>query len=191
MRKIVLLMHVSLDGFVAGLNGEMDWIKLDNELWDYVTSVTDAADTAVYGAITFRMMESYWPTAATQPGATAHDIDHARWVNNAHKLVVSKSIKSSNWADTEILHENIEKRMLELKHTSGKNLLMLGSPSLAQSFMEAGLIDELRLNVNPVVLGAGKPLFKDGAGRIDLKLEGRRPFASGVVGLHYDLLRNP
>src|SRR6185295_1864698 len=97
MRKVVLLMHTSLDGFMAGPHGEMDWITFDEELADEVGKITDNADTALYGRITYDMMESYWPTAAEGPTASRHDVQHANWVNNALKIVFSKSLKETNW----------------------------------------------------------------------------------------------
>src|SRR5271154_1963938 len=103
MRKIMLLMHVSLDGFVCGLNGEMDWIKLSDDLWDHVKSITDRADTVLYGAVTYKMMESYWPTAAQQPNATKHDIDHANWANNTQKIVFSKQDIAISWQHTTVI----------------------------------------------------------------------------------------
>src|SRR5436853_7158414 len=82
MRRLVLFMHTSVDGFVAGLNGEMDWINVDDDMFEYAGKQTDLADTALYGRITYQMMESYWPTAADQPNATKHDIQHSRWYNS-------------------------------------------------------------------------------------------------------------
>jgi dihydrofolate reductase len=188
MRKIVLLMHVSLDGFVAGPNGEMDWIKLDDRLWDYVTTVTDASDAALFGANTYKLMESYWPTAAEQPNATKHDIDHAHWVNTATKLVFSKTLDKTDWEGTRIIRKDIAEEMTAIKKQPGKNLLMIGSPTLAQSFMQMGLIDEFRLNINPIVLGAGKNLFEGIKQPINLTLTSTQTFDSGVVALTYNKL---
>ena len=186
MRKIVLLMHVSLDGFVAGPSGAMDWIRIDDELWDFVTTITDAADTALYGARTYQMMESYWPTAAQQPDATKHDIEHARWANTSKKLVFSKTLQTTNWDKTSIVGENWVDEITRLKKQPGKNMLMLGSPSLARSFMDLGLIDEYRLNVNPVALGVGLALFEGLGQPMNLELVGMKRFESGVLGLHYE-----
>ena len=78
MRKIISFMHISLDGFVAGLNGEMDWIKVDEEIFDYVGKRIGEGDTALYGQVTYQMMENYWPAAGTKPEATRHDIEHSK-----------------------------------------------------------------------------------------------------------------
>jgi dihydrofolate reductase len=182
-------MHVSLDGFVCGPNGEMDWIKLGDEMWDYVTTITDAADTALYGQVTYHMMEDYWPTAADKPNATKHDIEHAHWVNAASKIVFSKTLQKTNWEGARIVRANIAEEMATLKNQPGKNLLMLGSPTLAHSFMELDLIDEFRLNINPIVIGKGKPLFKDIGKKIDLKLIAEKKFENGVLALRYDRIK--
>jgi dihydrofolate reductase len=181
-------MHISLDGYVAGSNGEMDWIKLDDELWDYVTNITDAADTAIYGANTYKLMEAYWPTAANQQNATKHDIGHAHWVNNAAKLVFSKKLEKTDWQGAKIVRDNIKEEITALKAQPGKNLLIIGSPSLARSFMQMGLIDELRLNVNPVILGSGKSLFDDIHQLINLSLVSNQTFKSGVLAVTYNKL---
>ena len=89
MRKIILSQHASLDGFVAGPNGEMDWILLDDEMFDLVGSFTDAADTGLYGRVTYELMDNYWPDAGNKPNASKHDIQHSTWYNNVQKIVVS------------------------------------------------------------------------------------------------------
>ena len=185
MRNVILLMHVSLDGFVAGANGEMDWIRFDDQLVDDVAELTDAADTALFGRVTYQMMEGYWPTAADSADATKHDIDHARWVNQAPKIVFSRTLEKTEWQHSRIVRDHIPEEIARLKQQSGKNLLMIGSTSTAHTFMQLGLIDEYRINVNPVVLGSGIPLFAGIRDAINLQLVQAKTYASGVVGLHY------
>jgi len=185
MRNVILLMHVSLDGFVAGPNGEMDWIRFDDTLVDDVAELTDTADTALFGRVTYQMMAGYWPTAAESPDATKHDIDHARWVNNAPKLVFSRTLENVAWQHSRIVRDNFPEEIARLKQQPGKNLLMIGSTRTAQTFMQLGLIDEYRLNINPVVLGSGSPLFADIKSPINLQLSNTKMYPSGVVGLHY------
>ena len=93
MRKLILSLHTSLDGFVAGSNGEMDWIKLDDEIFDLVGKFTVEADTALYGRKTYQMMESYWPTAADKPDATKHDIEHSQWYNKVNTVILSRTLR--------------------------------------------------------------------------------------------------
>ncbi len=185
MRKLVLLMHTSLDGFVAGPNGEMDWIYVDDEMFNIAGERTNEADTALYGRITYQMMESYWPTAASQPAATKHDIEHSAWYNSVRKVVLSRTMKGAGLANTEIICENIADEVNRLKQEPGKDILLIGSPSAVHSLMEDNLIDEYWLFINPVLLGQGIPLFKDIKNIIKLILLSAKVFASGVVCLNY------
>ena len=185
MRKVILLMHVSLDSFVAGPNGEIDWIYLDDEMFEDVHDLVNTADTALYGRVTYQLMESYRPTAADSPTATKHDHDHARWVNPAPKIVFSRTLKKAEWQNTRIVKDHIAEEIAKLKRQPGKNLILFASPSLALTFMNLGLIDEYWSNVNPVVLGKGKPLFKDISNIHQLKLLESKTYKTGVVKLHY------
>src|SRR6185295_15463469 len=103
MRKIISFMHISLDGFVAGLNGEMDWIKVDEEIFDYVGKRISEGDTALYGRVTYQMMESYWPAAGAKPAASKHDIEHSKWYNNVHKVVLSKTLEEADLTNATII----------------------------------------------------------------------------------------
>lgn len=179
-------MHMSLDGYVAGPNGEMDWIRVDADIWPYVTRLTDAADTALFGRNTYKMMEAYWPTAADQPGASQHDIDHSRWINNARKIVFSNTLKETNWDRSMIASGPIAQEVQKLRKEAGKNLLMIGSTSLSHAFTELGLIDDYYINLNPVLLGMGMPLFTRITETTNLKLVESHTFKCGVVGLHYE-----
>ena len=89
MRKLIISLHTTLDGFAAGPNGEMDWINVDEEMFEYAARRTNEADTALYGRVTYQMMESYWPTAGDQPNATKHDKQHSSWYNKVTKVVLS------------------------------------------------------------------------------------------------------
>src|SRR5689334_1921055 len=106
MRKIISFVHISLDGFVAGPNGEMNWIKVDEELFDYIGKRISETDAALYGRITYQMMEGYWPTAGDEPDASKHDKEHSAWYKKAQKLVLSKTMKNSNLPNTKIISDN-------------------------------------------------------------------------------------
>src|SRR4029078_2089660 len=99
MRKIISFMHISLDGFVAGPKGEMDWIKVYEEIFDYVGKRITETHTALYGRVTYQMMENYWPAAGNKPAATRHDIEHSKWYNKVHKVVLSKTIQDEGLAN--------------------------------------------------------------------------------------------
>ncbi len=186
MRNLIFFMHTSLDGFVAGLNGEMDWIKVDEEMFDFVATMTDQADAALYGRVTYEMMQSYWPTAGEQPNATKHDKEHSNWYNNVSKVVLSKTMQETGLHNTKVIGGQLSDNINKLKQQDGKNILIFGSPGASQSLLNEGLIDEFWLFVNPIILGQGMPLFKDITGTIKLKLAESKPFACGVIALHYE-----
>jgi len=183
MRKIISFMHISLDGFVAGPNGEMDWIKVDEEIFDYGARRISEGDTALYGRVTYQMMESYWPTAADKPTATRHDIEHSRWYSKIRKLVLSKTMKDQGL--TKVISDNLSDRINEIKQEEGPDILLFGSPTATHSLMQQNLIDGYWLFVNPVILGQGIPLFVDIKDKINLKLLTTRQFTSGVTELNY------
>jgi dihydrofolate reductase len=185
MRKLVLLMHTSLDGFVAGPNGEMDWIQVGEELFDVVGEKTAEADTALYGRVTFQMMEGYWPTAGDEPGASKHDLEHSKWYNTVKKVVVTKTLNYADYSNTSIIRDEVPSSVNALKQLGGKDILIIGSPSVVHALLEDNLIDEYWLMVNPVLLGKGIPLFKNIWSIKKLKLEDVLKFNSGVVCLHY------
>jgi dihydrofolate reductase len=185
MKQLILLMHVSLDGFVAGPNGEMDFITFNEAQFDFVGTLTDNANTVLYGRKTWEMMEPYWPTADQKPNATNHTKKHAAWYRQSLKLVVSNTLQKGG-ENTRIISGDIVKIMNEEKQRGSSDILMIGSPSTAHTFTNAGLIDQFWLFLNPVILGAGIPLFKDVTARKQLKLVETKPFDTGVVGLHYE-----
>jgi dihydrofolate reductase len=185
MRSLVYFMHASLDGFVATLNGELNWIKVDDELFDYVATMTDEADTALYGRATYEMMEAYWPTAGKKPAATKHEIQHSIWYNKVAKVVLSRTMIETGLKNTKVISDNLSENIAELKQQPGKNILIFGSPGASHSLLNAGLIDEFRIFINPVLLGEGIPLFKDVPGLMNLKLLETKTFSSGVIALHY------
>ncbi|MEO8664500.1 MAG: dihydrofolate reductase family protein [Ignavibacteria bacterium] len=189
MRKVILLMHVSLDGFVAGPNGEMDWIIVNEEMYEGVNKILEDVDTPIYGRVTYGMMESYWPTIPSNPSSSALERKHAEWVEKVHKIVFSRTLDKVEWNNTRLIKENISEEMAKLKQKEGKNMMIFGSPGLSHTFMSLGLIDEYRLNINPVILGEGIPLFKNIDGKINLRLLESEQLKSGVVGLHYESVR--
>ena len=186
MRNIISFMHISLDGFVAGPKGEMNWIKVDEEIFDYIGKRISESDSALYGRVTYQMMEGYWPTAGDEPGASKHDIEHSKWYKHAHKLVLSNTMKEAGLTNTTILNENLPERIHQIKQQPGKEILLFGSPTATHSLIQQNLIDGFWLFVNPVVLGEGIPLFTGIKEKIKLKLlPVSRQFASGVTELNY------
>lgn len=185
MRKLFSFMHMSLDGFVAGPNGEMNWIKVDEEIFDYVGIRIGQGDTAMYGRKTYEMMENYWPTAGDKPSASKHDIEHSKWYKNVHKVVLSRTLKAEQRANTTIISDDIVAQTNAVKQREGGDILLFGSPSATHVLMAEGLIDGYWLFVNPIVLGQGIPLFANVKDKIKLTLRNTRRFTSGVTELDY------
>jgi dihydrofolate reductase len=189
MRKIISFMHISLDGFVAGPNGEMNWIKVDEEIFDHVGKRIGETDTALYGRVTYEMMENYWPNAGSKPNASKHDIDHSKWYKKAGKVVLSKTMKDAHLPNTTIISDNLSDRINEIKGHAGTEILLFGSPTATHALIQQNLIDGYWLFVNPIILGQGIPLFVNIKDKIKLKLLASRQFTSGVTELNYTLDR--
>jgi dihydrofolate reductase len=193
MKKLISFMHISLDGFVAEPNGEMNWIKADEELFNYVGKRISQGDTSLYGRVTYQMMENYWSTAGDKPTATNHEIEHSNWYKNVHKVVLSKSMKDKVLDNTAIISDNLSERINEIKqsrNSGSKEVLLFGSPTATYSLMQQNLIDGYWLFVNPIILGQGIPLFKDIKNKIKLRLlPTTRQFNCGVTELNYEVDR--
>ena len=187
MGNIVLFMHVSLDGFAAGPKGEMDWIHVDDEIFDFVSERITKTNTALYGRVTFQMMESYWPTAAEKPGAGKHDKEHAAWYKIAHKVVLSKTLNQEAFTNTTVIGENYADAIRRLKKETPGEILLFGSPSTAHALLAENLIDKCWLFVNPALLGEGIPVFKGIKEKQSLKLLQTHVFSSGVVCLSHEV----
>ncbi|MFK7694917.1 dihydrofolate reductase family protein [Paenibacillus sp. HJGM_3] len=176
MRKLIVQEFVTLDGFFAGPNGEIDWHIVDEEYDEYANRFLHSVDMLLFGKVTYQMMASYWPTAH-------HGI--ADFMNSISKVVVSTSLENAEWQNTRLVKENVVEEITRLKQQSAKDMAIFGSASLASTLLYADLIDEYQLTVAPVVLGEGKPLFRDVQDRINMKLLRTRTLQSGCIQLHY------
>lgn len=177
-------MHVSLDGFVAGKNGEMDWISFNDELFDSVGHLTETADAALYGRKTFEMMDAYWPTAADTPNPSAHTKQHAAWYKRVTKYVVSNTMQGKDRDKTKFINGDLKSKVNNLKQESAGNIVIFGSPSAIQPLIAEGLIDDFYLFINPVILGEGIAMF--GVNKATLSLVSTKTFEKlGIVRLHY------
>lgn len=185
MRKLVLFMHISLDGFGADANRGLDWISYDSELQQYADGIVATVGSPVYGRVTYELMAGYWPKVLENPNASEHSKAHAQWVDKATKIVFSRTMKKADWNNTIVINDNIAEEINKLKQQAGKDLVIFGSPGLSHSFMELDLIDEYQLTLNPVLLGSGLPVYQNIKNKTNLKLVKSTPLKSGVVGLHY------
>lgn len=191
---------VSLDGFIAGPNGELDWHLADEEFEKQAVELLDTVDTLLFGRVTYEGMASYWPTAVTSPtgtldangvkitvptGASKVHTEVANKMNSLAKIVFSRTLEKVDWNNSRLLKEVNQQQIMEMKQQPGKDMVLFGSADLSSTFMRLDLIDEYRIFVNPIVLGKGKPMFKDLGKRYKLKLVKTKIFGSGVVGLYY------
>jgi dihydrofolate reductase len=185
MRKLVLFMHVSLDGFAADANRGLGWISYDSELQQYADGIVATVGSPVYGRLTYELMAGYWPGILNNPDASENSKAHARWVDQATKIVFSRTMKKADWNNTIVINDNITEEINQLKQQPGKDLVIFGSPGLAHSFMELDLIDEYQLTLNPVLLGTGIQVYQNIKNKTNLTLVKATTLKSGVVGLHY------
>lgn len=189
MRPLISFMHISLDGFVAGPNGEMNWITVNQDIFDHVGQRIRQTDTSMYGRVTWQMMESYWPTAGTKPTATRHEVEHAKWYRDVHKVVLSTTLKADELTNTTVIRDRLSEQIRAIKNQPGSEILVFGSPSATHALIEADLIDGYWLFVNPIILGQGIPLFTGKSAKATLSLIATKPFACGVTELSYMVKR--
>ncbi len=188
MRKVTLFMMVSLDGYFEGPNHDLSWHKVDKEFNEFAVSNMKEADTLLFGRRTYELMAGFWPTHK----ASLDDKDDAtiaEKMNNMPKIVFSRTLKSvkesKNWKNVRLIKENIGEEIKKLKSQEGKELMVLGSSNLCASLLELSLLDELRIMVNPVVIGKGTPLFSGIKNNFKFKLLKTRQFESGNILLYY------
>ncbi len=183
MRKIIVFDNVTLDGFMAGPNGELDWAMRDDEVTQYSKEGQASTDMFLFGRVTYEMMASFWPTPA---GKSANPV-FAEVLNNSPKIVFSSTLEKADWQNTEVVKELNKDEILKLKQQPGKNMMIFGSGTIVEQLTNLGLIDEYQLMVNPVILGTGRPLFTDIKDRITLKLVKTKTFSNGIVLLQYQM----
>ena len=180
-----LFMMVSLDGYFEGKNHDLSWHNANNaEFSNYANQQTASLDTIIFGKRTYDMMANFWPKPI---GIKAEPVT-AKLMNNAHKVVVSHKQFEPEWQNTRVLSGDIKQELSKLKTKASKDIAVFGSSNLCISLLEMKLLDELRIMVNPVVLGAGTPLFAGIKNKLDLKLLNTRQFDSGNVLLTYNPL---
>ena len=179
MRKIIVFNMVTVDGYFAGTDGNIDWHKTDHEFNEFaISQLKEEVGTIVFGRVTYDLMASYWQTGA----AEKDDPIVAGLMNSADKIVFSKTMEKAEWGNTKLMKDIGKLDMGKLKEEREKDIFIFGSGQIVNEFAKLGLVDEYRLMVNPVTLGSGKPLFKD---RIDFKLLKIREFKNGNVLLYY------
>ena len=185
MRKIITTTWVTLDGFIAGPNEEMDWVIVDEEMGTYEDDLVSSADMLLLGRVTYQSFAGAWPYVPDNPAAQPGEKEYARKLNAMRKIVFSKTLPTVEWNNSSLMKEVLPEDITKLKQEPGRDMLIYGSASIVRTLTNHGLIDEYQLLVHPVVLGGGKLLFQDIKERQKLKLVKTKTFPSGVIGLYY------
>ena len=183
MRNVIYSMMVSLDGFLARPDGALDWVTVDEELHTFINDQHRELGTYLNGRRTYEMMAEAWPPIENDPSAPAFMVDFARIWTAMPKVVFSRSLDRVDW-NARLVRDDLAETVEDLKREPGGDMVV-GGPTLAASFMQLGLIDGVDQFVNPVVLGAGIPMFPALDSSLDLRLTDMRTFDSGVVYLQY------
>jgi dihydrofolate reductase len=182
MRNVILFNLITLDGYFEGRNKwDIAWHQVDDEFNEFSIEQLNKAGGLIFGRVTYQGMASYWPT----PTAIKNDPRVAALMNSISKYVFSNTLDKTDWNNTRIIKGDASVELKKLKQESGKDLFIFGSADLASTFTKNRLIDEYRLIVNPIALGAGNPLFKQNGEMLKLKLLNTKSFRNGNVLLYY------
>ena len=190
MRKIIAALQTTLDGYIEGPRGELDWI----ENWEDPYDLMGRVDACILGRGMYPGYEEYWgalladptrPLPFTGKVATKGEVDYARFAERTPHIVLSRTLDKTNWKNTRIVRD--VEAIRRLKQESGKDMYAVGGAALVGSLMNTGLVDEIQIVVQPIVLGDGKALFKDVKERHRLKLTEAKRLHAGMVRLTYSI----
>ena len=194
MRRIVMFNRVTADGYFAAPDGQLDWVVPDDEMDGAAVEAMPEADTILLGRKTYDMFESFWPKVLDNPNVSDPHVpqrtspalrEMAIWINDATKLLFSKTRKNATWKNTRVLSDLDPREIENLKRQPGKDMMIFGSGSIVSRLTQHGLIDEYQFIVNPTLIGSGRLLFSDVSKRSKLKLLEARAYPSGNVMLRY------
>ena len=190
MRKLKLQVQMSVDGCVAGPNGEMDWMvwDWDDELNRYVSELTEPVDTILLGRKMAGGFISHWSQVANDPNNPLYAA--GKKFTDTPKVVFTKTLEKSEWSNTAIATGDLASEITRLKNQNGKDMIVYGGASFVSALIKEGLIDEFHLFINPAVLGKGLTIFKDVDHKQGLALVNSASFECGIVLLHYEPKRS-
>jgi len=186
MRKLKLQVQLSVDSYIAGPNGEMDWMiwNWDDKLKNYVFELTDPVDTIILGRKMTDGFVSYWSDVMTKPDDPFYAF--AKKMIETPKVVFTKTLQKSQWANTDIATGDLTEEIMKLKTQNGKDIIVYGGASLDSSLIKEGLIDDFHLFINPAAIGKGMTIFKDLNNIQKFILVKSIAFDCGIVMLHYE-----
>jgi dihydrofolate reductase len=200
-RQILMFNRVTVDGYFAGPDGNLQWTVPDEEMDNEATGGMPGVGTVLFGRRTYELFEKFWPRAAEEP-ETAPDPHDARrrspelramaiFLNEATKLVFSRTLKKVTWKNSRLLHEFDPREFEALKKQPGKDMIIFGSGSIVSQLTGHGLIDEYQFVVNPVLLGNGRQLVSGVPKSLKLNLLESKVYRSGNVMLRYAPANRP
>jgi dihydrofolate reductase len=185
MRKLSVFNSVTLDGYFTDNNGDMSWAHQNDPEWnDFVAENAGGGGVLLFGRITYEMMASFWPT----PAALEQMPEVAKGMNNAKKVVFSRTMDKASWENTNVVKGDIVAAVRKMKEEPGEPMVILGSGTIVSQFAQAGLIDEYQIALNPIVLGSGRTMFDGVKDKVRLKRTKERAFGNGNVFLCYERL---
>ena len=184
MRKLKLQVQMTVDGFIGGPNGEMDWTEInwDDKLAKYVGGLTEPVDCIILGRKLAQGFIPYWASHPEQPGADKF--------NPTHKVVFTKTLEKSEWDNTVLAKGDLVDEIASLKNQAGGDMIAYGGATFVSALIKNGLIDEYHLFINPTAIGKGLSIFKELDGKQKLKLVNSTAFDCGIVVLKYEPVRN-
>lgn len=186
MRKLILSMQVSLDGFTEGPGGDMSWVATDDDnQWKDLFEMLESVDLFLLGRVMWPEYRDYWKKALTSSTASPNDVAYAKRAEKTKHLVFSQTMNDSGWENTTIIKGPVLEEVVKLKEASGKDIQIVGGAKLAATIIEASLVDEYRLTINPVILGDGKSFFRTQHSKQVLELISTKELPSGVVVVRY------
>lgn len=185
MRKLKLQVQITIDGFVAGPNGELDWMNFDadDKSMDRVNELTDSSDTILLGRKMTDEFINYWSNVLENPESPEYSF--AKKMIDIPKVVFSKTVTESRWINTTVVGGDLTEEVEKLKNSDGKDILVYGGASFVSSLIKNNLIDEYHLFVNPIAIGKGMSIFGDSEERLKLQLIKSEAFSNGEVELCY------
>jgi dihydrofolate reductase len=184
MGRLIYSMSVSLDGFIETPSRSLDWARVDEELHSMFNDEAREVSAFLYGRRMYELMVDYWPTAESDPSATPAMLEFAGIWRDKPKIVFSRALTNVEW-NSRLVRGDAVDEVARLKARPGFDM-SVGGPTAAAPLIRAGLIDDYRLSVHPVILGAGTPFFPAMEDRLSLRLVETRTFGSGVVYLRYE-----
>ncbi len=195
LRRIIMFNRVTADGYFAATDGNLNWVVPDDTLDSAGVEAIPSVDTILFGRRTYEMFERFWPRAlddsstAADPHAAGRRSPAMRamaiWINEATKLVFSRTLKDVTWKNSRLVHELDPREIEAMKRQPGRNMIVFGSGSLVSQLTQHGLIDEYQFVVSPILLGSGRPLFSGGSKSSALDLIEVNKYQSGNVMLRY------